>query len=155
MTTNGNWYEEIEKNHQAEVALSERTEERRSDNYYYNNNIIHTEPGVLSKNLPTFDRKWLPEDGERILNAYLDNVADHMTAAAAAVIENAYKAGLEVDEIIMAIEETGLAERPTPFYLRAVLKNWIAEGYCKSRLRNIQEKNNSRVAWWNPDGKRR
>lgn len=110
---------------------------------------------MLSKNLHTIDRKWLPEDGERILNAYLDNVADHMTAAAAAVIENAYKAGLEVDEIIMAIEETGLAERPTPFYLRAILKNWIAEGYCKSRLRNIQEKNNSRVAWWNPDGKRR
>ena len=116
-----------------------------SENYYYNNNSAHgagREP-------------WQPEDGERIFNAYIDNIADRITRSVANIIENAYNAGLSVDEIIMAIEETGLAPHPSPRYLQAILKNWIESGFTVSRARFYSEQNASRIAWWKPEGVKR
>ena len=105
--------------------------------YNYNNNYIDTGAG----------RVWLPEEGERIKEAYCDNISDRMTQAAASLIEKAYQAGLTVDEIIMAIEETGLAPSPSPYYLKAILSNWAENGVTVSRLRHYVAANKANP-WW-------
>lgn len=122
-------------------AAAERTI-AASEHYDYNNNSAHgagREP-------------WQPEEGERIFNAYIDNIADRITRSVANIIENAYNAGLSVDEIIMAIEETGLAPHPSPRYLQAILTNWIESGYTVCRARFYSQQNTSKVAWWRPEG---
>lgn len=99
---------------------------------------------------------WAPEDSDRIREAYEDNVAERMTQAAANIIEHAYQEGLEVEEIIMAIEETGLAPSPSPYYLRAILRNWLVNGRITSRARHYSEGHKARrIAWWKPEVKRR
>lgn len=117
-----------------------------SDYYYYNNNRENGTGRICRK-------IWTPEEGERILEAYTDNVSDTMTQAVARMIEGAYQAGLTVDEIVMAIEETGFAPRPSPRYLKAILRNWIESGRSVSFARHYSETNNSRIAWWRPNGK--
>lgn len=92
--------------------------------YYNNYNISHGTGRIM----PT-------EAGERIRDAYIDNVCDRMTAAAAHMIEEAFQAGMTVEDIILAIEDTGLAPRPSPAYLKAILATWAKEGYTVSRLR--------------------
>lgn len=69
-----------------------------------------TDPGV-------FD----PTDLEAIRVAYEDNLGCHITSAVAAMIERHLRAGMEAGVVIYAIEETGMAARPTPHYLRAIL----------------------------------
>lgn len=93
----------------------------RSD-YYYNYNNTHGARRILP-----------PEAGERIREAYIDNVSDRMTGAAAKIIEEAYQAGMTIEQIIMAIEDTGLAPRPSPAYLRAILVEWTRCGIAVSR----------------------
>ena len=142
--------EQIREQRAAEAERRAREAERTvatSEDYYYNNNSAHGAGHAPRE-------PWQPEDGERICQAYLDNVADSMTRSVACIIENAYNAGLTVDEIIMAIEETGLAPHPSPRYLQAILKNWIECGYTVCRARFYSETNNSRVAWWKPEGRK-
>ena len=82
-----------------------------------NNNIIiitDTEPGVLTE-----------EDAERILVAYTENVAERMTGAVAAFIEDKIRHGLTVDIIIKGCEITGFAQRPSPAYFKTVINNWF------------------------------
>ncbi len=84
-----------------------------------NNNIIniiinHTEPGVCIT----------PEDGKRIIEAYGMNIAPQISPAVARMIEDFIAAGHTVDHVIDAIERTGFAPRPSPQYLRAVLRNY-------------------------------
>ena len=90
-----------------------------------------------------------PEDCEAIKTAYLDTISDTMSGAVARMIEDAFKAGLTADEIVMAIEETGFAPRPSPLYLRKILQNWAESGCVMSKL----NKNNSHInrdvkPWW-------
>ena len=127
----------------AEEALSGRGP---SPDYYYNNNT-NNDTGRVQK-------QWLPEEGERIVEAYCANVAESMTMAVARMIEGAYQAGLTVDEIILAIEETGLAPKPSPRYLRAILANWMANGRCIARVKFYSQVNDSRLAWWRRDERR-
>ena len=107
-------------------------------NQYYNNNTNNDtpEPGVLS-----------PEDGERMREAYEDNIGRPMTLAVASMIEKALAHGLTVDEIIMAIEETGFARDPSPWYLRAILEHWAATGVTVSKARH-EIRANRGVRWW-------
>lgn len=84
-----------------------------------NNNIIniiinHTEPGVCIT----------PEDGNRIIEAYGMNIAPQISPAVARMIEDFIAAGHTVDHVIDAIERTGFAPRPSPQYLRAVMRNY-------------------------------
>ena len=88
-----------------------------------------------------------PEDCERIKEAYLDNVSDRLTSAVAKMIEDAFKAGLTVDEIIMAIEETGFAPNPAPPYLRRILERWALFGVTVSRIRH-ERTENAAHPWW-------
>jgi hypothetical protein len=85
-----------------------------------NNNIIirHTHPGVFPQEV------W-----ERIAEEYTANVAPQITGAAMAMLEHAAKGPLSSDQIIEAIQLTGLAVRPSPLYLRKVLDNMAMEEF--------------------------
>lgn len=110
-------------------------EQQNQNDYYYNNNYYHTEPGVLCA-----------EQMEMIREAYEENIG-RMTAASASIIEKALQNGLKPDEIVMACEETGLASRPSGYYLAAVLRNWAENGVTVSRVRNKVQPNEGRK-WW-------
>ena len=82
-----------------------------------NNNIIiikNTQPGVSIS----------PEDGERIVRAYMDNIGYGINPPVARMIEEFISNGHTVNDVIDAIERTGFAPRPSPAYLRAVLRNY-------------------------------
>lgn len=145
MTNHDYTYEQVKavRSQAAEIALSGTT--KNHDHYDDDDISVHAAARAVD-----LDRKWNPEDGDRILEAYLDNICDRMTSAVAHMLENAYIAGLEVDEIIMAIEETAFAPHPSPRYLRAVLKDWIEKGYTESKIRHYAASNNTRVCWWQP-----
>ena len=84
---------------------------------------------------------------ERIAEAYRANISNVITAAAAAIIERALENGMEPETVIIDIEETGLASRPSPYYLRAVLLNWAEWGVVTCRARETSSKTNARP-WW-------
>ena len=84
---------------------------------------------------------------ERIAEAYKANINDMITQAAAWIIEEALKNGMEPDTVILAIEETGLASRPSPYYLRAILHNWAENGVVVSRTREKITTTQCRP-WW-------
>lgn len=111
-----------------------------SHDYYYNNNYT-TQPGVSQEKCLS------AEDCETIKQAYLNNISDTMSMAVANMLEKAYEHGLTVDEIVMAIEETGFAKDPTPWYLRKILENWAENGVSFSRIRHTYGKNKA-VPWW-------
>lgn len=117
-------------NSESTVTISSR------EDHYYNNNI-HTEPGVSLS----------PEELERIKESYHDNISDTLTGAVANEIIRAINGGLTVDEVIMAIEETGFAPRPSAVYLRKILMNWSESGVTVSRIRHYSSVNKS-VPWW-------
>ena len=110
------------------------------DNYNYNYNNNYTEPGVSRE-------AWTEQEINDIKMSYFDNISDRMTASAAQIIEKAYNAGLTVNEIIMAIEETGLAPNPTPWYLKKILENWAENGVTVSKIRHLIKANEG-CAWW-------
>ena len=125
-------YEEQYQEHQE----NNQDQEYKQQHYYYNNNISHGAGRVFPK-----------EAGERIREAYIENVCDRMTAAAAKIIEDAYQAGMTIEQIIMAIEDTGLAPRPSPAYLRAILQEWARCGVAVSRSTREVSKCNAKP-WW-------
>ena len=108
---------------------------------HYNNNYYTTEPGVQQQRYMT------PEDCESIKQAYLNNISDTMTAAVAHMIERAFNAGLTTDEIVMAIEDTGMAKFPSPWYLKKILETWAENGVTVSRIRNLIQPNRANP-WW-------
>ena len=106
--------------------------------YNYNNYNIHTEPGVLPPD----------EAMQRIAEAYKANINPTITQVAAQLIEEALKNGMEPATIILAIEETGMANRPSPYYLRAVLKNWAEFGVVFSRRQERMIGTTNARPWW-------
>lgn len=114
------------------AALEDHQKDNNNNN---NNNIFHVPGRVLSD-----------EDKNAILEAYVDNIGD-MTGAVAGVIERAFAAGIDAADIIMAIEDTGLAPRPSGLYLKRILDRWIETGVTVSRARDAVHSNNS-TKWW-------
>ena len=102
----------------------------------YNNYYTHAAERFLS-----------PEDCEAIKNAYQENISDAMPGAVAHLIERAFASGLTAEEIVMAIEETGFAPRPSPWYLKAILENWVENGVTVSKIRHLAKANRG-IAWW-------
>ena len=116
------------------------TQKNDHKDYYYNNNITHGAGRVLQKKV------LMPDEQDLIREAYVDNIGE-MTGAAAKLIETAYSSGLTAEEIVMAIEDTGLAPRPSAFYLKKILENWAENGVTVSRLRHEVKANEGRK-WW-------
>ena len=122
---------------------NQQKEQKYQDNqkdYNYYNNIITTQ-GRACSDLPG------DEVMEKITESYHANIGPMITQAAANIIENALRAGMEPSTVILAIEETGLAATPSPYYLRAVLKNWAEWGVVSSRARETWKRTNG-VPWW-------
>ncbi len=113
--------------------------QQHHDNNNYNN--IHTEPGV-SYPLP-------PQEAmARIAEAYRANVAREITSVAARMIEDALTHGMEPATVIMAIEETGMAARPSPYYLRAILRHWAEFGVVFSKREGRMIGTTDARPWW-------
>lgn len=85
-----------------------------------NNNIIiirNTQPGVSSA------------DGERIVAAYTECMGTGINAAVARMLESFLQTHT-VEQLLDAIERTAFAPRPSPAYLRAVLRNYDTSRPC-------------------------
>lgn len=63
-----------------------------------------------------------------ICSAYRANLGRDLNARVASLIGALVRGGMEPDVIVHAIEQTGMAPRPTPWYLRAILARYEAEG---------------------------
>lgn len=85
---------------------------------------------------------------EKIAEAYRENISQQITKAAAGIIERALSSGMEPATVILAIEETGMASRPSPYYLSAVLRNWAQNGVVVSRAREIGVRVTEARPWW-------
>lgn len=88
--------------------------ENKKDNNNINIIIRHTHPGV----------RITPEDGARIIREYSSNVAPVLTGVMQSLIEEHVAKGMSVDDVIECIHITGMAPRPSPQYLRAVMRNY-------------------------------
>lgn len=132
---------ENRQNHDQQEQHYQRYQQKNHnevDHYNYNNNYYNN-PNGAGRALTECDQQLLKE-------AYCDNIGT-MTGAAAKLLENAFDGGLTVDELVMAIEETGLAPRPSAYYLKAILENWARNGVTVSKMRH-QIKANRAMKWW-------
>ena len=85
----------------------------------------------------------------RIALAYKENVSPMITRVAAGIIERALQNGMEPETVILAIEETGMASRPSPYYLSAVLRNWAETGVTLSRTKGRADVGTTEARpWW-------
>ena len=107
------------------------------NNNYYNNYNKNTEPGVFVLS---------STDAARICKAYSDGIGQ-INGIVAHMIESFLQQGLTVDDIIMAIEETAFAPRPSAAYLRAILRNWVRDGRIVARARFAAERDKP-CDWW-------
>ena len=69
-----------------------------------------------------------PEDLMAIRDAYVTYVGQPMTAMVAHEVEAALANGMRPSVVIEAAKTTGDAPRPTPYYMRAVLRRWLRDG---------------------------
>ena len=129
----------IRQQEQEQQEQQKKNDQDQRENHYYNNNYI-TRSQACS-DLPG------AEVMEKIAEAYHDNISREITHAAAMIIENALRHGMEPATVIMAIEETGLASKPSPYYLRAVLRNWAERGIVTSRVYDRWQHTNG-MPWW-------
>ena len=69
-----------------------------------------------------------PDDLMAIRDAYVTYVGQSMTAMVAREVEAALAEGMRPSVVIEAARVTGDAPRPTPYYMRAVLRRWLRDG---------------------------
>lgn len=69
-----------------------------------------------------------PDDLMAIRDAYVAYVGQPMTAMVAREVEAALAEGMRPSVVIEAAKVTGDAPRPTPYYMRAVLRRWLRDG---------------------------
>ena len=69
-----------------------------------------------------------PDDLMAIRDAYVTYVGQPMTAMVAHEVEAALADGMRPSVVIEAAKTTGDAPRPTPYYMRAVLRRWLRDG---------------------------
>ena len=69
-----------------------------------------------------------PDELMAIRDAYVTYVGQPMTAMVAHEVEAALAEGMRPSVVIEAARVTGDAPRPTPYYMRAVLRRWLRDG---------------------------
>lgn len=98
-------------------------QDHHNHNNYYNNNYNSAhEPG----------RTLTEDESAAIFMAYTDNIG-RINMAIANMIVKAVEAGISAENILKAIDLTALAPRPSAYYLRAILRNWAANGVTLKR----------------------
>ena len=136
-------------NQQQNQQEQEREEQQYNSPIGHNNNYNNNTRGrareaerarYAAKGHTVYEDEPREEDGlpgnevmQRIASCYRENISPVITRVAAQIIESALKNDMEPRVIIMAIEETGMASRPSPYYLRAVLRNWATYGIVTRR----------------------
>ena len=127
-------------------STTTRTEQQynHGNDYYYNNIPARARArDAAADELPG------NEIMHRIATCYKANVNPMITAVAAGIIERALKHGMEPETIIKAIEETGMASRPSPYYLSAVLRNWAESGVTVTRTTGQADVRTTEARpWW-------
>lgn len=78
----------------------------------------YTEPGVSCPD----------EVIERIAKAYAESISTEIPPMAARMMEQVLREGMKPDCLIAAINDTGWAQRPSPQYLRAILRRCREQG---------------------------
>lgn len=91
----------------------------------YYENITNKESDYLVLSSTT---EWGPEALELLQNYYSDNLGTAMPFPIADLVARAAKAGMTVEAVMLAIDETMFAPRPSPHYLRAILTRWLGAG---------------------------
>lgn len=143
------------------IRQNQQQQNPEGDHDYYNNyyparaRACAREGAAATYEAPKMEdlrekEKQLPprEVMEEIAKAYRANINTMISKAAAGIIERALSAGMEPATVILAIEETGMASRPSPYYLSAVLRNWAENGVVVSRARDIGVKTTEARPWW-------
>lgn len=117
--------------------------------YYYNNNYYPARARACAREATSETELPPAEIMQQIADAYHDNISDKITKVAAGIIERALSSGMEPATVIMAIEETGMASRPSPYYLSAVLRNWATSGVVLSRSHGRADIQTTQARpWW-------
>lgn len=153
MTGTRNHYDTISTIQNQEQEQQEQQKDRvvsglgKNYNYNYNSRVC---AGARAREASADQEHKLPgeEIMQRIAEAYRENVGPVITRAAATVIEEALKHDMEPSTIIMAIEETGMASRPSPYYLAAILRNWAENGVVLRRQYVSAVSTTNARPWW-------
>lgn len=86
---------------------------------------------------------------DMIVAAYQANISEWISASVAHIIEDALRHGMEPATVILAIQETGMAPRPSPYYLAAVLRNWAENGVVLSKSSGYHKVSTTKARpWW-------
>ena len=86
---------------------------------------------------------------DMIVAAYQANISEWISASVAHIIEDALRHGMEPATVILAIQETGMAPRPSPYYLAAVLRNWAENGVVLSKSSGYHKVSTTKAKpWW-------
>lgn len=94
---------------------------------------VATEPGV-SCNWAEVNYVW-----QQIMNAYCQTINADMSMQVAHMIADYMRYGIEPEVIVEAINETGFAARPSPQYLRAILRRCTNQSiHTMEQWRNAQ-----------------
>lgn len=115
------------------TTFEQQQHQQQQQNHYYNNNYNNY-------------NQTSPEAMQTIREAYEENIGQ-LTGAVAKLIEQVLDHGLTAEEVVMAIEETGFAPKPSPAYLRRILQNWAETGVTVSRIRHLAAPNRA-LKWW-------
>jgi len=92
-----------------------------------------------------------PEELDSIRSAYERTVGQPLTALIAHEIEDALADGMFAAVVMEAITVTGWAPRPSPYYLRAVLRRWRRDGVLTVDQLAADRAGHERAAagsWW-------
>lgn len=114
------------------------------DEYYNNYNPARAREATNDTPLPP------AEIMQTIAEEYHNNIGPMITAVAAGIIERALKSGMEPQTVILAIQETGMCSRPSPYYLSAVLRRWAETGVvvCRPRRDELGVLTTKARPWW-------
>ena len=145
-TING---QQEQQNQQEERNQEQYNEQDNYYNNYYPGRARACARVCACEEAGTEPEKELPpkEIMEQIAVAYRANINTMISRAAAGIIERALKSGMEPQTVIMAIEETGMASRPSPYYLSAVLRNWAEYGVVTSKAHGMWTTTEAKP-WW-------
>lgn len=87
---------------------------------------------------------------ERIAKAYTDAISPEIPTMAAKLMEQCLADGMTPELIIEAIDQTGWAQRPSPHYLRAILRRCREQGIKTiDQYRESQRKYSPVRSAWN------
>ena len=96
----------------------------------------HTGPGVSAHDLD-------------VIRQYYNSFLGSLNQVKASVIEQAIRAGVETSAILDALEQTGIAPRPSHYYFAAILRRYMREGITtqeKAEAQRFQRRHEREMA---------